>query len=1135
MLLSVELIKKTLYLQLKIQIMSFKKLRNINSVAFYEAKLLGRSWFFCIFVIAVFAFGLSTILSFEKNFLSAVMIADFPSSYAYIFSLGLSILQSIVIIFLSADYLKRDKQLDTSEVFYVKSLSNAEYLLGKMVGTLMRFITIDIVLLSVVYVLGVHIVGLECSALDFLIYFVIIILPSIVFFIGTSTMFMLVIGNQAITFVLMLGLSATSLFFVSDLNYNIFDLFAYRLPLYKSNVIGFTNLDYIIPHRLIYLSFGISSILMAIFLFKRLPGSISRRYKWLVLSVMMYGVSSYFAYNYFLKTTTIDREREGMIALNDSYLAYPKLLVDDYEIDVQHLGYTITSKVYASGAITDDGDKLVFSLNSGLKLNSVLLEPHGDSLVFVRNRHIIELSLDRDYVEGDTISLVFAYDGAIDNNNMFIDVRDEIRALKNEKVFDMVQIDKKGAILHPEWVLLTPESYWYPRAGVTYTNTTANWFTEYFSSYKVNVKPLEGLIPVTQGEPTLLADSITYSFSSSTPYRAVSLAISDYVKMEFRSDTTKTFYGYIHKKNRHKLSSLDTLAEVIPTLLQPLLEDLEREMKFKYTLDRFTIVDVPEQVFCYPRDWTTSQELLQPEITFLPGGGMHQGNFYFNTRIKNLKRSVKMGWAKPMSDSAIIVNEFKGIKNMWKQKTITTSFDKKEMGAVEITSINSPYYMPSALFNANYNIYSEKHSWGARLIEQSLIDNFNKWYDWERSHTGLAKEEQALLLLAEDKAETYLSDPKYANLINSITSIMGNILIAESLEDMRFSDFYGKLDTMMQRFKYQNIEFETLLDSIGTISGSDIRAKLPITEDKLALTAFQIEKVERTKYTGEEEPMYGYEFEIKNISDAAGYANIIFYARDENPQLMVYLEANQTKRIVRCYNVERWNPRIYSMNSSNLPQMRLVTTEYQPDNTGISPKDGEYVISDIASAKEIEIIVDNEDEELFSVTQAPITGVLNKIIDARVENSFKYKAIRIRHPYRWTPVTDEKFYGKDILSAYIIKKGDGDQKASWKIPIEEKGTYAFYYTANYPHEVRWLKSRLKRNVKPVYNFTVDYGDEQIEIESNLTKNIWHRSRTETWVLLDEYNVKSDTVTITLSNKSDLTSITADAVKAVKVN
>ncbi|MFI3315210.1 MAG: hypothetical protein R3Y04_06050, partial [Rikenellaceae bacterium] len=429
--------------------------KNINSVAFYESKLLGRGWFFRIFSIILLALGLSVTLSSGNLFDQSEY---FPNIYAYAVCLYLNVCQSIIIIFLSADYLKRDKQLDTSEVFYVRPLSNAEYLFGKMWGTLMRFIILDVILMVVFFVIGRFVSHIAVSPLDFITYFILIIIPSMIFTIGVSTAVMLLIGNQAITFVVMLGASALSIFYVGDLFYNLFDIFAYSIPLYKSKIIGFTNLDYIIPHRLIYYTMGMAAIFISIYRFKRLAGSKKSQYKWFVMSMVLFGISAFWGVSYFAKATGVSFERREMMALNDQYITYPKLFVENYELDVEHLGESIASKVKAKGSMSADGDKLVFSLNSYMKLESVMLD---DSPVdFERENHLIIVTLPKEYAKDDQLTVSFVYEGTINHNELFIDIQGDMLAVKNQTSGVTLNIDKKGALIEKDWVVLIPESYW---------------------------------------------------------------------------------------------------------------------------------------------------------------------------------------------------------------------------------------------------------------------------------------------------------------------------------------------------------------------------------------------------------------------------------------------------------------------------------------------------------------------------------------------------------------------------------------------------------------------------------------------------------------------------------------------------
>ena len=68
------------------------------------------------------------------------------SNIPYFSLLLLNTGQAVVAVFLSSEFLKRDKKLDTSEVFYVRPLSNAEYVVGKIWGNLRVFLLLNVLI-----------------------------------------------------------------------------------------------------------------------------------------------------------------------------------------------------------------------------------------------------------------------------------------------------------------------------------------------------------------------------------------------------------------------------------------------------------------------------------------------------------------------------------------------------------------------------------------------------------------------------------------------------------------------------------------------------------------------------------------------------------------------------------------------------------------------------------------------------------------------------------------------------------------------------------------------------------------------------------------------------------------------------
>ena len=131
-------------------------LSNIRSVAKYESKLLMRSWFFRIFLIlAVLFLGIFNIAALlEQNNTGMWIMRALASNIPYINLLFLNTGQAIIAVFLSSEFLKADKKLDTSEVFYVHPLSNAEYVFGKTWGNLNVIIRLSLIIIAMVVLIN---------------------------------------------------------------------------------------------------------------------------------------------------------------------------------------------------------------------------------------------------------------------------------------------------------------------------------------------------------------------------------------------------------------------------------------------------------------------------------------------------------------------------------------------------------------------------------------------------------------------------------------------------------------------------------------------------------------------------------------------------------------------------------------------------------------------------------------------------------------------------------------------------------------------------------------------------------------------------------------------------------------------
>ena len=472
-------------------------LSDISSVAKYESKLLMRSWFYRIFlVLAVLVLCIFNFLylAFPDNIGYWIMRA-LPSNIPYINLLLLNTGQAVIAVFLSSEFLKADKKLDTSEVFYVHPLSNAEYVIGKIWGNLNVFLRLNLIIIGLVVVFNM-VSGLPIDWTAYLIYFLVISVPTLIYIFGLSIGLMLILKNQAITFVLLLGYIALTLFYIADKFYYLFDYMVYSLPLVKSSIVGFTNWSSLINHRLIYLLIGLGFICISIFLFRRLPNTKYGRYRWLALAfcfILAGFVAGYKHVNTFLHASNM---RAMYTEINNKYVNTPQMVIENYEISVEQYPASISAEVVMHGTAYESSSVFTFCLNPFLVVSEV--KENGKNLSFTRDQQIILIDFGRVLAQGDTATWTITYDGRVDENFCYLDIPADLLQEKYT-VEGMFNVDKKYSFQTENYVLFTPETYWYPRPGVAYSSENPDWQRAYFSNYRLTVKPINGLTAISQG------------------------------------------------------------------------------------------------------------------------------------------------------------------------------------------------------------------------------------------------------------------------------------------------------------------------------------------------------------------------------------------------------------------------------------------------------------------------------------------------------------------------------------------------------------------------------------------------------------------------------------------------------------
>jgi len=1049
-------------------------------------------------------------------------IKSIASNIPYFNLFMVNVGQAVIAIFLSSDFLKRDKKLDTSEVFYVRPLSNAEYVIGKIWGNLRVFLILNLIIMTMSLIFS-FIGKIQVDWGSYVIYFFLISIPTLIYIIGLSIFLMLVLGNQALTFILLLGYVGLTLFYISDKFYYLFDYMAFYLPLVKSSFVGFTNLDAILTHRSIYFFAGLGFICITISLFRRLPNSSRSHYPWLVLAVLFLACSGYSGYRHVQNIMFQTDIRKVYTEINNRYVHTPKMVIDRYDIRVEQQPDLFSAEATLQAVTLEESSRYTFCLNPGLTVKEI--HEGNKTLSFERDQQIILVDFGRELPVGEKVTLSITYNGKVDNSFCYLDIPEELLRKENREF--LFSSDKQYGFHTPDYLMLTPESYWYPRPGTAYSTEDPNWQQSYFSRFRLQVKPLPGLTPISQGKGMPEEDG-SYSFEPEYPTQAISL-ISGRYKQKSVTASDSIEYSVWHLGYQDFEAVFDSIRDTIPHLLVNFKEDIERQYKLQYTFPRFSLIEVPAQFYSYTHAWSEAQESIQPEMVFMIENNWKDETYDLVKRVKRQKQWAK--WqGQEINDEEAQIRTFNDVLHTFSRQEGNTNFQSSGRGEYNVTREANPYFVFPLLYNFRYNIYSPEWPISNRIVElylQNKSDNSG----WEREVNGISNNEKANLLMEHSSFRDLLSNVEHRDLISCIINLKGQRLFAPAEINIGVTQFRDTLYALLERNTFRNIRFELMLDTLEAISHTPISPYIQTWNDPTPLPVFNIIPPEVTKYTYRGKETFVMKIQVSNNSDQEGIIHLEIAdgnrqteTKDPRTNRKIWMEPRQAKELISVWEEMPRGANIYTLTSGNLPNsIQQPISNIREERGQSTAVEGDYILAGGISEPWGEVIVDNEDSTLFSLSEPERVGLLTKWLDETEETSFKYSGINSwRPPYMWTATTNAGYYGQYIRSAYVIKSGNGSQTATWKVPVPAEGHYELYYYVFKNDDLRQ-----GRGGDAEYHFKINYENETEDAYLNM------RRANNGWEQLGVYYLTSDTLRVTLTNECRSRSVTADAVKIVK--
>ena len=1109
--------------------------RAIWANARYEIISLLRSWFFRIFAGGAMAYFIGmNIIMFSGAVPVSRMFAGPPSGIPYANMMMLNVAQTAIIIFMASDFIKRDRKFNTSEVFYIRSMTNGAYVTGKALGIFILFAVLDLIILVIVASIQLLSGHSTFNPLTFVLYPVLICFPSFVFMIGLSFLLMQLIRNQAVVVLVLLGYYAAVLFYLYDKLNSIFDLIAIKLPLIYSDFTGFADLPVILMQRGLYFILGIIFLLIAILIFRRLPQSALLKNSLSVLTIILTAAAFILGREYLLSFSKISELRSQMTTLNRQYKDHPFITLLDCKIELKHQGEVLEGEtgyhfVNRSGIVLDT---LYFSINPGLIVRDARVGQ--DELQFVQTSHLIAIALATPLKNGEKDSISIGYEGSIEDGVSYPKIGED----EQQTSFSiwLYKSPRKDAFLSDKYVLLPPGSLWYPRPGLPAGAGFPDRQNTSFCEYDLDVSTGHDLLALSQGRQEKIAPG-HYRFRTEHPLSGISLIMGLYQVDSIRVGQIE-YRLYRLPGHDYYQSFFTQIGDTLGAIINQEMQSYEVRLGLPYPFKRLSLVEVPVQYYVNHHSWTVTEDVVQPEQVWIQENAASLASADFHQMKNSMSHRLDRS-NQTLSQRETQISMLKTFLN--------TTFFGEEMRGMRFGGPRAEYQPDYNLFGNFYsyvvNINAKKWPILNSALEAFLYDrvtanedNRPRWFV-----EGLTPAEEVSQELLKQSLSDYLSNGENMELLPGMIEQKGAFLIKLLQNELGRENFNRNLDNLISASRFSSISFDTFTTKIGLPPGFDIERYLSTWYTGTVLPAYLVDQVDVYKVYDRDRIRTQVLISLTNTSPTTGLIEVSFqYNRrgmgfgmgapdEEEPPRMYRLSAGGTERIGILLDEE---PRALNINfliARNLPLVYTRRFEKVELEVKKSPFEGaETLARGPGMSLPNEIIIDN-DSKGFEVFNPPFNSILKRIIQGGGDEELTtYDRFQFWNPpHQWRLIKNASFYGTYVHSAYYIRSGSGNKYVTWSAQIPADGIYDIYTYIFSQEDFMRGRGNRQRDMFQDFSYTIQYigGEETVHLSVD--------SAPEGWNFLGSWYFSAGTATVTLSDESAGRVVIADAIKWIK--
>ena len=1137
----------------------------IGRIAFYEARLLFRSWGFRIFsglgliILAILNIAIATPAFYSPYFLSSLS-GSLPLNSLKLFN----IFQGIVVAFIATEFFKRDKKHDSIQVVFARSFSNMEYFLGKVVGILSVFFLLNLAVLSVTFIIHVFFSDTLFLWQPYILYMLLICLPTLIFMIGLSFLLSSFLQSQAVVFLFLLAYSFLVLVFLGTPLFGLLDSYAFYMPLMYSDFIGLGNIHSILLVRLSYLLLGLSFIFVSPVLSKRLRQSTLSNIVTGSISILCLALALILGFSY-TNGKYADREfRQQLRTSSQAIVDSPALTVTDYSIQLEHQekNISVSADMKMTNETSTSIDSFWLTLNPGLEVQSISWEENP--LNFRQDKHLVQITPNSTVNHGDSIDLSITYSGEIDERFCFLDI-DDNRFESRYRLW-IYDIPKHYALVTSDYVFLTPESGWYPIAGLSTGKAFPAAAAPQYSTYTLSVLCTEDLTAISQGNPETKSVNgrIQHTFTPGTKLPQISLTIGSYEQKVIQVDDV-LYSLYFLPGHDYFTPYLNEISDTLPDLIRTLKDEYEVMLDLDYPFKRLSLVEVPIHIYSYQRLWTVAHETVQPQLVFLPEMGTICANADFQAQARNWEKWGKAGKGKAgVTQEQVESYYFNNFirTNLLNAEPEQLGYIKGEGMAVSFQAEIEPKFELFPNF-VSYTTFFSSPQWPVfnYAFESYLKERYvPPQAKTQRGSSGLTGEEEINLDLKKQSLFEMLEDSAQdADKVQGALQAKGQMLLALLEAKSADSDFSYWLTDFIKQYRFRIIPQQELSEFLSTYFDVNLAEIVNPWYSDSQIPAFIIGDVESYDVIDREKTWTQVNFKVANPTHVDGVLRIdMRYRLDKNKgassqsdySKALVVPAETTIDLGISVDQPLALMTIETYVSQNIPaSINIPFLGQQPQREG-KPFNAEtrkpFDISDFKSSDEY--IIDNEDEGfqiLSTAKQSWLSRILKNLFGTSDEESF-YTGMNVYNPPAfWALSANQQFYGQIIRSAYMKKAGAGENKVVWNVDLEESGSYdIFFYNGillrmqkemavraasqnqDKSNTISSSKGRFNRGPgKRFFLVSHQYGMEEVVIDLENTDL--------GWTLIGAFQLDAGPNKIEQTDKNDTLYVMADAVKWVK--